>query len=926
MKNKLIAVLCILSMLVSCMTVFAEGDDSETEKIYSEEEMQQMQDEGMQFDSEEEEEGSISELLGEQLNQQKNKTFSEAEALMISLGILDKDDDMEKKVTRGEFAHALYMILGYEYTSSSAVGSFTDVGVTTPYYAEISVLKDNNIISGYDDNSFRPDKEISAFEASKMLIRLIGIGWDETLSSENLSYYEIARQEKLFSDVPDFNIDYITNRQLAYILLNVFKCELKSPLDGKSKGIYMNTVLGIYKTEDVFSDDNRETKNGKLVIGNMEFPKPEKDYSDLLGQRVIVYYKSTNGGKSILSITADLNQDILDITDDDVVSFSNGVYQYTVKNNRRKSAKLEYDYDIIYNGVKVTEASDTASLMKPDMGYVRLIDNDNNGQYDVVVVWDYKLFIVDSYSEYNNILKSENGQNDISLKESDAFDILMAGTDNVLSTAQIAYNKYVLSVARSINDEYVKIYLCAETVSGDIKAVNSNNRTIKLDGKEYKYEKCMTSPTSIYGEFYIDQFGRIIYQSDVADSGNQYAYVIKMYEEEHTEKIIIRLYTQNNQKIDAKLANTVVIDGRALKNNDAINVALDGVTGSIIKFRLNSNHEITFIDTKKNNAGSETDGLNVCYEDTSSIGFNSLCMALCDVSTGLGKCPITLDTIVFCIVEPYSDDNIWVYNLTDFKNKYASGYQTSLGQVVVYNSDPDSYVGDVILNKREWMGTGYSYGTSVLRSGAVVTGISEYVDDSGDEYYMLNVERNGKKEEVKLHKDAIKFSNTGAVNSVDDSQNIYTISTGDVIRWRLDVNDAIDRSGLTVIYDCDRSKFFYEAGKGSYTKGTSSESGRWNRLWLYKRDGEHLISYNADMIAVADFDSSNIDAYKSYRYIDYLRDVSTYRTEVWIYDTASNAIEKGSIADFKYYLDDGAGCGEVLSFTNVMHRFFLIYR
>ena len=301
-------------------------------------------------------------------------------------------------------------------------------------------------------------------------------------------------------------------------------------------------------------------------------------------------------------------------------------------------------------------------------------------------------------------------------------------------------------------------------------------------------------------------------------------------------------------------------------------------------------------------------------------------MALCDYDTAIGKCPIKLESIVFCVMEPYSDDNIWVYSLTDFKNKYATHYGTQLGEVVVYNSDPDSYVGDVILNKRDWMGNSFTYSTSVLRSGAVVTGISECADDFGEINAKLTVEIGGKTEEIIIRKEAMNYSDTGIVNTVDTSKNVYTVSKGDIIRWRLGTDDMINKTGINVIYDCDRDKFFYENGKNSYTKGTTSESGRWNRLWLYKRDGEHLISYNADMISLDNFDETNIDAYKDYRYVDYMRDVSTYKTEVWIYDKNSNVIEKGSIADFDYYVNSGKSCGEVLSFSTMMHRFFLIYR
>lgn len=943
MKNKLIAIFCILSILVSCITVFAEGEevgadvgadvgtetDSERETTLTEEEQQQMQDAALDFETEDENKESISEILDNQLNKETSYNYDEAEALMISLGILTEDDDMSKKVTRAEFAHALYVILGYDYiASSSAVGVFSDVNAETPYYKEISLLKDYKIISGYGDGTFRPESEVNVYEASKMLIRIIYSGWGEALfERENFNYYSTALEKKLFKGIDQFNTDYITNSQLAHILLNVFKCEIDDyPIDGE-KSLYMNSILNIYETNGIFLDDSRTYEKGNYIIGNMKFPKPENDYSDLLGQRVVVYYKNVDDETSILSMTPYKSQEVLDITDEDIESFSNGVYKYTRNSGSSATARLEYDYDIIYNGVRVTEVADTISLMTPDMGSVRLIDNDNDRKYEVVVIWDFKLFVVNAYSEYNYILTSQNNQKDISLNEQeDVFDILMAGTDNVLSTNQIAYSDYVLSVARSINDEYVKIYLCAETVSGAVTGVNSLDRSMTIDGKTYKYEKCMEAPAVTNGEFYIDQFGRIIYQRKVSDTSKIYAYVIKNYIDTDTDKVMIWMYTQDNQTVKSPLADKVVIDGRTINDKDNIMVALDGIVGSIVKFRMNSKQEITFIDTKNNNAAVETDGLNVCFEDTQRMGFNAACMAIADYDTGLGKCPIKLDTIVFCVMEPYTEDNIWAYNLTDFKNKYATGYSTLLGEVIVYNSDPDSYVGDVVLNKRTWMGNGFTYSTSVLRSGAIVTGVSEYVDDFGEKHYKLKVVRGSKTEEVIVKKEAMNYSDSGAINTEDDSKNIYTISKGDIIRWRLDVNGMIDKTGISVIYDCDRDTFFYESGKTSYAKGTTSESGRWNRLWLYKRDGEHLISYNADMISLDDFDKSNIDAYKNYRYVDYLRDVSTYKTEVWVYDRESNTVEKGSIADFDYYVNSGTECGEVFSFTNMMHRFFLIYR
>ena len=926
--RKLIAFLCALSILISCSAAFAEErEESKMDNALTEEEQERQQNNAFEFETDEENQESISDLLSHEIEKENVYINDEAVSLMISLGVLESDDDMNKNVTRAEFAHALYIVSGYEYTSSSAVGFFTDIGITTPYYNEISVLKDHNIISGYADSKFRPDSDITVYEASKMLVCLMGAGWIEAVRDRaGFSYYNTASDKKLFKGINDLKPDNITYKQMAYMLLNMLECETEKYPDKNAKGAYMNNVLHIYKTDGIFINDSRTDDKGFYTIGGNQFKKPQTDYSYLLGQRTVVYYRDEDNEQSILSMTAHQSQQILDLQDNDIEGYDRREYKYRKDGGSVKRARLQNAFDIIYNGVKVIGGANTEGFMMPDMGTVRLIDNDNDGKYEFVIIWDYKLFIVDSYSGYNNILSSENNQKQIDLSEDKAFDILMAGTDNELSSNQIAYNKYILSVARSINDEYVKIYLCAETVSGAVTNVDTSNRKIKLDGKEYEYEKCMDTPPIVNGEFYKDQFGRLIYMREGTDIQKRYAYIIKMYDDRNTDKFMMRLYTQDNQKLDAPVSDKVTIDGRNVKGIDNIMIALDGMTGTVIKFMINSKQEITFIDTKNNNQGKETEGLNVCYEATARVGFNATCMALCDYDTAIGKCPIKLESIVFCVMEPYSDDNIWVYSLTDFKNKYATHYGTQLGEVVVYNSDPDSYVGDVILNKRDWMGNSFTYSTSVLRSGAVVTGISECADDFGEINAKLTVERGGKTEEIIIRKEAMNYSDTGIVNTEDTSKNVYTVSKGDIIRWRLGTDDMINKTGINVIYDCDRDKFFYENGKNSYTKGTTSESGRWNRLWLYKRDGEHLISYNADMISLDNFDETNIDAYKDYRYVDYMRDVSTYKTEVWIYDKNINVIEKGSIADFDYYVNSGKSCGEVLSFLTMMHRFFLIYR
>jgi hypothetical protein len=48
---------------------------------------------------------------------------------------------------------------------------FTDVPKDYPYYEAINYAKENNIVNGYDDGTFRPDNKISREEFIKIIIK-----------------------------------------------------------------------------------------------------------------------------------------------------------------------------------------------------------------------------------------------------------------------------------------------------------------------------------------------------------------------------------------------------------------------------------------------------------------------------------------------------------------------------------------------------------------------------------------------------------------------------------------------------------------------------------------------------------------------------------------------------------------------------------
>ena len=74
-------------------------------------------------------------------------------------------------VTRAEFAH--YLAVTLALPAASKTTKFTDVSQTSPYYASIQKAAAANIITGYEDSTFKPNANISRVHMAVMIERAL---------------------------------------------------------------------------------------------------------------------------------------------------------------------------------------------------------------------------------------------------------------------------------------------------------------------------------------------------------------------------------------------------------------------------------------------------------------------------------------------------------------------------------------------------------------------------------------------------------------------------------------------------------------------------------------------------------------------------------------------------------------------------------
>jgi len=92
----------------------------------------------------------------------------------------------EKSITRAETAQMIYNLLSKEtiekYGSNNAAAKFSDVNASAWYNVAVSTLVSTGAISGYTDNTFKPNQQITRAEFVKMVMSIAGISASATPS------------------------------------------------------------------------------------------------------------------------------------------------------------------------------------------------------------------------------------------------------------------------------------------------------------------------------------------------------------------------------------------------------------------------------------------------------------------------------------------------------------------------------------------------------------------------------------------------------------------------------------------------------------------------------------------------------------------------------------------------------------------------
>ena len=559
-----------------------------------------------------------SDFFGEEDNREtlESSGLEAAYSMLLYTGIAEVPaEDVDVSLSASKALAARY----FAGIKGSMVGAenlpYKDVSEITENYAGICSAYSYGIIDGAE--KFNPTTQVKPEDVAKMSMKAVGY---DKLYQDAMSY---ASEFDIFEGV-DISKGYLTVGELIrtvenslavpYVDYSIVSSGDYTISEGdisyleKNKNIVVQSgvVTGV-KYSSIYGDSDID--EDKIEINRGLFEYFEKADKALVGKSVRAYVDTTDDERKIVSLWEYRNNySDFEFSEIDKVEYN---MLYTLEN---KKYKLSADAKVLYNDVYFGTNQKAVNEGKYDkFTRISVIDNDNDGIYDVIKVYKHDTFVVKSVSTYSERIDLKYGYESINLgEEADAY-IERNGEE-------IPYNgilpQDVISVygARKADGTPVyTIYASSETVAEVLKGKD------KEDDKEYyvfdkaKYplsdnfiyflenDTTETKP-SIGGAFTF----LLSHEGEIAGlatqkSGFSFGWLMRAFKDDSEDELCcVQVYTLDASvekyyfKEKVKFYDEQNQDGKKIKASEAYTGLYknDELVYSLVAYKLNADNEI----------------------------------------------------------------------------------------------------------------------------------------------------------------------------------------------------------------------------------------------------------------------------------------------------------------------------------------------
>ena len=580
---------------------------------------------------------------------------------------------------------------------------------------EIFTLMSMGVFDVPADGYFNPGSYITCKEAAKVLIQVLG--YDVAVTYKTFDgYFAKANNIGIFKNVSFSKDQRLQVKQFTMMLYNsLFIDSMGVSFIGANQEYRIlkgNTLLennfnlleinGVVTANSITNlNFGRELANGNVNIDDVTYSVGKTNAEELIGYKVRAYYDEDT--ETIVSIDSTRYTEALELDIEDL-EYKNNVYTYYI-GDRKKTAKISAKADIIYNYEAVIFDDE---LMVPHEGKVTLLDHDSDNTYDTVIVISSESRVVQEYTKSQNSIAFKYSGGSINLDDYDEDKIIVLKEDGTEGKLTSLVEWSVVNVCESPGGKFIELTISNSKVTGDVESITNSDgkRIVTIDGKEYvvsyyypnQDKNEITVGTT--GVFYLDKYGKIagvsfgesvwyfgyLMKTVFIDEHLDGAYLFKIFSEE-SGGTLKKYQTAKKVKIDNTSCNR---DGKTKQGEDIVQNKL--MTPKLIRYKINSQSEITHIDTEDTPASELGLRIDVANGNRKYRG-----------NQFVGEISINSATKLFVIPDsgrnpnPDDPDDAELYMFKNASWLVADGYYN----VTSYVIDKESLIADAIVVKRK---------------------------------------------------------------------------------------------------------------------------------------------------------------------------------------------------------------------------------
>ena len=493
--------------------------------------------------------------------------YEAAVSFLQGMGVYDETDFRPwDSLTRAELAEYTVKAFNHTYVGASGVTYFTDVPANSAEAPYINAAVELGYMQGVGGRLFQPAEGALYEQAATVLV--IACGYNPNASYAggfSSGYMQIAASEGINKGISKSGSEELTRGEFAVMLFNAMHADaMITNLDGSgivyergdsvlSEKFDMETERGILQiVGDTSIYEDKTCLAGYVQLGGVTYASNGISLDMYLGYELEFYYQDNGTGDLTLAAARPTTRNsVYQIYSSDIEENSTiSRIEYSDEKGRSRKVDISLLADFVYNGLGMSAFSDEDILL--ENGYLQTVDNNGDGQADVVIVSEYKNYVVRALDTEFEVVYDCYGNENLELG-TEEYIMRKNGEELPFSSLKKWDVLSVYGTKNSTGEKKIRIEVSDQTVSGVIRKIDEEGYTI--DGVQYELAENLHTAikTGLEQEieigtsytFYLDGAGALAAIDEGITDEFQYALILRLYVDEVTELASVKMYTQD---------------------------------------------------------------------------------------------------------------------------------------------------------------------------------------------------------------------------------------------------------------------------------------------------------------------------------------------------------------------------------------------